>query len=61
MKEKTSQFSFGTVLNNSNLNSERGLKSLLKRKGGQKLVFVNHQRKPVNYYIHTQVVQEAND
>lgn len=61
MKEKTSQLSFGSVLSNSNLNSERGLKTFLRRKGGQKLVFVNHQRKPVNYYLQTQAVRETND
>ena len=61
MKEKTSQLSFGSVLSNSNLNSERGLKTFLKRKGGQKLVFVNHQRKPVNYYIYNETSQKASD
>lgn len=61
MKEKASQLSFGSVLSNSNLNSERGLKTFLKRKGGQKLVFVNHQRKPVNYYIYSETAQKAND
>ena len=61
MKEKTSQLSFGSVLSNSNLNSERGLKTFLKRKGGQKLVFVNHQRKPVNYYLHNVAAHKGSD
>jgi hypothetical protein len=39
------------VLENKSLNSERGLQGLLKRKSSQKMVFVNHQRKPINYYL----------
>lgn len=50
-KEKTSLLNFRAVLGDSGLNSERGLQTLLKRQGTQKLVFVNHQRKPINYYL----------
>ena len=49
--EKASLISFRAVLSDLELNNEKGLQGLLKRQGTQKLVFINHQRKPVNYYI----------
>lgn len=59
MKEKIAILDFKGVLSNSGLNSERGIQSLLKRKGSQKLVFLNHQRKPVNYYLRTQLSRQG--
>lgn len=58
-KEKTSLLSFRAILADKSLNSERGLQSLLKRQGSHKLVFVNHQRKPVNYYLRSQLRKNA--
>lgn len=49
--QKTSLVTFRKVLSDLTLSSERGINRLLKRQGATKLVLLNHQRKPVNYYL----------
>ena len=49
---KTSLVTFRGILSDLALNNERGLRQVLKKEGTQKLVLVNHQRKPINYYLY---------
>ena len=49
--KRTSLVNIRGILENVSLNSERGIQKMLKKQGTQKLVLVNHQRKPINYYL----------
>jgi hypothetical protein len=50
-KEKCSLLPMNLVLNESPLNNYQGLKKLTDQNKSSKVVFVNHQGKPITYYI----------
>lgn len=50
-KEKCSLLPVNMVLNEQELNNYNGLKKVVNQNNSSKIVFVNHQGKPITYYI----------